>query len=94
MGDACKPENTIPTVKYEASSGAGALSKIDGIMSKDYVEILKRKRRHKMVSQMDNDNTYCLPTLIHTANMVPSGFRITKTMFGVAVALIDINPID
>lgn len=104
LGEACKPENTIPTVKYEASSimlrgcfaagGAGALRKIDGIMTKGYVEILKRKRRHKMVFQMDNDNIYCLPTLIHTANMVTSGFRITKTMFGVAVALIDINPID
>lgn len=46
-------------MKYEVSSimlpgcfaalGAGALCKIDGIMTKDYVEILKHKKRHKIV---------------------------------------------
>ena len=52
-GEACKPENTIQTVKYRggsimlwgcfAAGGTGALHKIDGIMRKEhYVEILKQ----------------------------------------------------
>jgi hypothetical protein len=52
-GEACKPKNTIPTVKHGGSSimvwgcsaagGIGALHKIDGIMREEnYVDILKQ----------------------------------------------------
>ena len=52
-GDACKPKNTIPTVKHAggnimlwgcfAAGGTGALYKIDGIMRyENDVEILKQ----------------------------------------------------
>ena len=51
-GEACKPKNTIPTVKHGggrimwgcfAARGTGALHKIDGIMmEKNYVKILKQ----------------------------------------------------
>ena len=52
-GEACKPKNTIPTVKHGgvsimlwghfAAGGTGALQKIDGIMGwENYVDILKQ----------------------------------------------------
>ena len=66
-GEACKPKNTIPTVKWGcfAAGGTGALHKIDGIMREgNYVDILKQhlktsvrklKLGRKWVFQMDND---------------------------------------
>ena len=52
-GEACKPKNTIPTVKHRcgsimlwgwfAAGGTGALHKIDGIMREEnHVDILKQ----------------------------------------------------
>ena len=52
-GEACKPKNTIPTMKHRggsimllgclAAGGTGALHKIDGIMRmENYVDILKQ----------------------------------------------------
>ncbi|XP_062921089.1 endoribonuclease LACTB2 isoform X2 [Mobula hypostoma] len=68
-GEACKPKNTIPTVKQGGSNfaaeGTGALHKMDGIMRKEYyVDILKQhlktsarklKLCRKWVFQMVND---------------------------------------
>jgi hypothetical protein len=51
-GEACKLRNTIPTLKHGvaascsggcfAAGGAGALHKIDGILRKENVDILKQ----------------------------------------------------
>ena len=68
-GEACKPKNTIPTVKpgggsimlceFFAAGGTGALHKIDGIMRQEnYVDILKQhlKTSVKAWSQMGLPN--------------------------------------
>ena len=70
MGKACKPKNTIPTVKHWggtimllgcfAGGGTGALHKIDGTMRKEnYVDVLKQQdisQEVKVWSQMDLPN--------------------------------------
>ncbi|CDQ75896.1 unnamed protein product [Oncorhynchus mykiss] len=54
---ACKPKDTIPTLKHEggsimlwgcfAAGGTGALHKIDIMRKKNYVDILKQHLRHQ-----------------------------------------------
>ena len=89
-GDACKPKNTIPTVKHRgdsimlwgcfAAGGTGALHKIDGIMRRKIVCILKQhlktsvrklKLGHKWVFQMDNDPN-------HTSKVVAKWLKDNK----------------
>ena len=71
-GEACKPKNTIPTMKHGhgsimlcgcfASGGTGARHKIDGIIRQEnYVDILKQHlktsvRKFKAWSQMGLPN--------------------------------------
>ena len=92
-GEACKPENTIPTVKYGGGSimlwgclavgGTGELHKIDGITRKEhYVEILQQHLKNPTRKLKLGHKWVFRWTM--TPNIPPdklqSGLRTTKSM--------------
>ena len=99
-GEACKPKNTIPTVKHWcfAAGGTGALHTIDGIMRmENYVDILKQhlktsvrklKLGCKWVFQMDNDPK-------HTSKVVAKWLKDNNvTVLEWPLQSPDLNPIE